>query len=165
MPFTPFHVGPHTVLGLPFGKRIDLPVFILANVFVDLEPLAVMSLGLPYPVHGIMHSFLLSLLILVPLSAGCYLLRSLFSEMMKLLRLPYDTGLRAMVLSGILGGWLHILTDAPLYSDIQPFYPSASNPLFGLVDVDRMYLLCSWALLPAIGIYLAIRCRQRRQTD
>ena len=165
MPFTPFHVGPHTVLGLPFGKRLDLPVFILANVFIDLEPLAVMSLGLHYPVHGIMHTFLLSLLILIPLSASCFALRNLFSDIMKGLRLPYETGLPKMVFSGILGGWLHILTDAPLYSDIQPFYPSASNPFFGLVDVDRLYLFCSWALVPAILIYLIIRFKQRRLTD
>ena len=165
MPFTPFHFGPHAVIGLPFGKRLDLPVFILANVFIDLEPLAVMGLGLSYPVHGIMHSFLLSLLLLIPLSAACFPLRNLFVELMGLLRLPYESSLAKMVFSGILGGWLHILTDAPLYSDIQPFYPSVSNPLFGLVKVDPMYLLCSWALLPAICIYLAIRFRQSRQTD
>ena len=43
MPFTPYHVGPSGFVGLVFGKWIDLPVFVLANVIVDVEVLAVQN--------------------------------------------------------------------------------------------------------------------------
>ena len=42
MPFTPYHFGPHGCVGLVLKRYLDLPVFMLANVAVDLEPLAVM---------------------------------------------------------------------------------------------------------------------------
>lgn len=161
MPFTPFHLGPHALVGLPLGKRIDLPVFILANIFIDLEPLLVMIYALPYPVHGVMHSLLLSLLILIPLSLACYPLRGLFAALMSGLRLPYATSCKKMVISGVLGGWLHIITDAPMYADIRPFYPSEANPLYRLITSDQMYRLCSWALLPAAAFYLLILLRKR----
>ncbi len=43
MPFTPYHFGPSGFVGLVFGKWIDLPVFVLANVIVDVEVLAVQN--------------------------------------------------------------------------------------------------------------------------
>jgi membrane-bound metal-dependent hydrolase YbcI (DUF457 family) len=165
VPFTPFHLGPHTLAGLPVSRGIDLPVFILANVFIDIEPLAIMIFDLPYPLHGIMHSFLISLAILVPLSIACFRFRDLFSKVMLFLRLPYNPGLVKMIVSGILGGWLHILTDAPLYADIRPLYPLTSNPFYGLIDMDLMYTLCSWALLPATLYYIGLRLLSDRQPE
>ena len=43
MPFTPYHFGPSGFVGLVFGKWIDLPVFVLANVIVDVEVLVVQN--------------------------------------------------------------------------------------------------------------------------
>ena len=37
MPFTPFHFGPHGCVGLPISKKINVLVFVLANVVVDIE--------------------------------------------------------------------------------------------------------------------------------
>ena len=58
MPFTPFHFGPSAVIVLPLNRYIDIPAFLLANIAVDIEPLAVMSLSLSYPLHGYAHSIL-----------------------------------------------------------------------------------------------------------
>ena len=57
MPFTPFHFGAHACIAFPLNKRIDIPVFILANVAIDIEPLLVITLNLSYPLHGYVHTF------------------------------------------------------------------------------------------------------------
>ena len=42
MPFTPFHFGAHACIAIPLRKIIDIPVFILSNIIIDIEPLIVM---------------------------------------------------------------------------------------------------------------------------
>ena len=58
MPFTPYHFGPSGFVGLALRRWLDVPVFVLANVVVDLEPLVVVLFGLDYPLHGYVHTFL-----------------------------------------------------------------------------------------------------------
>ena len=58
MPFTPYHFGAHACASLPFRHQLDVPVFIAANVVIDLEPLLVLGLHLDYPVHGYAHTLL-----------------------------------------------------------------------------------------------------------
>ena len=63
MPFTPYHFGPAAVVSLPLKKKIDIPVFILVNVVIDIEPLIVLIFKPEYPVHGYAHTLLFSLII------------------------------------------------------------------------------------------------------
>ncbi len=58
MPFTPFHFGAHACAALPAGKKINILVFILANVIIDIEPLLIMIFNFAYPLHGYAHTFL-----------------------------------------------------------------------------------------------------------
>lgn len=39
MPLTPFHLGPALLWGFVFLSYMGFPTFILANVFVDVEPI------------------------------------------------------------------------------------------------------------------------------
>jgi hypothetical protein len=57
MPFTPFHLGPALCLGIPLRNYIHAPTFILVNAILDIEPLIVLLLGLHYPLHGYLHTF------------------------------------------------------------------------------------------------------------
>ncbi len=61
MPFTPFHFGPTLGFGLSLRGYLHAPTFIIANVIVDVEPFLVLFLGLRYPLHGYLHTFLLAL--------------------------------------------------------------------------------------------------------
>ncbi|MHC4299546.1 MAG: hypothetical protein ACYS7Y_19890 [Planctomycetota bacterium] len=36
MPFTPYHFGPSGCVGLILRKWIDVPVFVLTNVIIDI---------------------------------------------------------------------------------------------------------------------------------
>ena len=40
MPFTPYHFGPSGFAGLLFRRWVNVPVFIAANVLIDIEVLA-----------------------------------------------------------------------------------------------------------------------------
>jgi membrane-bound metal-dependent hydrolase YbcI (DUF457 family) len=154
MPLTPFHFGPHATVVLPLARRLDLPAFLLANIAADLEPLTVMVTGGEGPLHGYVHSFLLGALACAVCGWLVFLARARLAQLMIWLRLPYIPTRKKAIVSAILGGWLHIITDAPLYADVRPFWPLTSNPLYGLVSDGAMYSLCAWLFIPALLLYL-----------
>jgi membrane-bound metal-dependent hydrolase YbcI (DUF457 family) len=156
MPFTPYHFGPSALIGLPLKRWIDIPVFVLANVVVDLEPLTVMVFRPDYPLHGYFHTFLFGGLVGLVWGLAAYLLlRPAFAFLMRVLRLSYQPGLLKMMSSGLLGIWLHVLTDSTLYKDMNPFWPIAGNPLHAIIAYRTVFLICEVSLIAAIVIYLA----------
>jgi membrane-bound metal-dependent hydrolase YbcI (DUF457 family) len=162
MPFTPFHFGPGAAIALPLYRRLDLPVFLLVNVFVDLEPLAVMLLGLPFPLHGTTHTLLGAAVIGAAWALVAWKIRRPLAWSMHLVGLPYDPGLGRMIVSSVLGAWLHVFLDAPLYGDIRPFFPSEANPLLGAVPASAEYAVCAALFVPALIIYVVVVSGRRR---
>ncbi len=153
MPFTPFHFGAHATVALPLRRKLDVPVFILANVIIDIEPLLVILFNLSYPLHGYMHTFVGSFIVGSLWGSIAYTLRKPLGRVMHFLSLPYSSSLRISILSGAAGSCLHVLFDAPIYVDIKPFYPLSINPLYGLVSTPIMYLLCILLFIPAFILY------------
>ena len=162
MPFTPYHFGAHACASLPFQRQLDVPVFIAANVVIDLEPLLVLGLHLDYPVHGYAHTLLFGGAIGLGFGALAYPFRAQLGALMKFLRLPYRPSWRRMALSGMLGAWLHVLFDAPLYGDIRPFYPLQANPLYGVISSQIVHTLCALLFVPAVLLYLYLALFDRR---
>ena len=80
MPFTPFHFGPHSCIGLPFYRSIDLVVFLGANIIIDLEPLLVLMNNFNYPLHGYCHTFLIGGLLGALLGIVAYLFRNIINS-------------------------------------------------------------------------------------
>jgi membrane-bound metal-dependent hydrolase YbcI (DUF457 family) len=154
MPFTPYHFGPSACIALPLRKYIDIPVFILANVVIDLEPLAVILFGLNYPLHGYFHTFLVGTVVALVWGLIAYWGKSILQRLMKLFHLSYESNFRKMLLSAILGIWFHILLDGQLYTDIQPFWPLDTNPFINLMTLKTVRLLCTISFLPAIVLYI-----------
>lgn len=137
MPFTPFHLGPGS-LGIFVRGILDLPTFIVASVIVDLEPLAVILFGLDYPMHGFFHTFVGGTLVALVLAGAAFLV------LRKVL-------IRMILLAALVGVWLHILLDAPLYTDMRPFWPIEANPLYGIVSPTIIYSLCGVAFLVGLA--------------
>jgi hypothetical protein len=154
MPFTPFHFGPHACVIFPLRHYIDVPIFIAASIAVDLEPLIVMLYGLKYPLHGYCHTFLVGGLVGLLLGFMAFPFRKFIGKEMSFFHLPYVPSLSKMLISGILGAWLHILFDAPLYGDIKPFYPLLSNPLLGIVSRKVVYGGSALLVIPVFAMYL-----------
>lgn len=157
MPITPYHLGPDLALALPLRKYIDLPVFLLSNVAVDIEPFTVTLFRLHYPYHGFCHTFLVGTAIGVLLALVCVNFKGVFKKLMNLVRLTYSTSFGKMTVSAIFGVWLHVLLDGFLNHDIKPFYPLASNPLYGILSQATVLHLCSFSFLLALAFYVLIQ--------
>ena len=152
MPFTPFHLGPALCLGIPMRKYIHAPTFILANVILDIEPLVVLFLGLHYPLHGYLHTFIAAIGVGAAFGLVMFLLERPMHPLYKRLLLEPQATLKKsqFIIAGVLGTILHVLFDAPLYWDIKPFYPLTANPLYGTVSSHEIYLLSVY--MGALGI-------------
>lgn len=130
MPFTPYHFGPSGFIGLVFRKWIDVPVFVLANVVVDVEVLVVMFFGLGSPHHRYCHTLLIGAAVGALWGAAAYPLRPLFEGLMRALYIPYKPHFWKMVISGILGVWLHVLIDGGYHHDVKVFWPNKTEWLW-----------------------------------
>ncbi len=165
MPFTPFHFGPHACVALPLQRYVDVPIFIGANVAIDIEPLLVMIYRFDYPLHGYCHTLLFGSVVGLLLGFVVFPFCKLIEKAMSLLRLPYSTSLLKMTVSGMLGAWMHILFDMPLYRDIIPFYPLSANPLYGVLSAKVIYGICALLFLAGLVLYLYMMFTRRIQTE
>jgi len=153
MPFTPYHFGPSACIALPLNRYIDVPVFVFANVIVDIEPLAVMIFGLSYPLHGYCHTFLIGCLVGALWAGIARSGKNIIQKVMRLLQLSYTATFGKMLISAILGVWFHVTLDSMIYSDIKPFYPFEFNPMRGIVTASSLYLISAISFIPALVIY------------
>ncbi len=165
MPFTPFHFGPHAAVALLLRRCIDLPVFIGANVAVDIEPFLVMAFNLNYPLHGYCHTFLFGGLLGFAWGSVAYPLRGLIGKASAALRLPYAPTFRKAVVSGVLGVWLHILFDSPIYHEMKPLYPSAANPFLDMLEMGTVYVVCALCFIPALVMLHMTATRRRGASE
>lgn len=160
MPFTPYHFGPSGFLGLIFKRWLDLPVFLLANVAIDLEVLFGSSRFPHQSWH--FHTLLIGGVVGAVLGLAMFPFRGFFGKVMELLRVPYKTGLKKMVISGVLGAWLHVVIDSFYHWDVEVFWPSKIKPLWKLVNPsfgsiskvqNEIRVICLWFLAAAVVVY------------
>ena len=156
MPFTPYHVGPALLVALLLYPLLDLPTFIVANLILDLEPLAVFLGLIDWPMHGVFHSFTLGTVVGVILALPMYYIRRFIKPIQMGNITPPNYTLKSIIKASILGVWIHILLDAFTYSDLNILYPIQWNPLLGLVPT-QMIINFSWLSIPAAFIIYLIR--------
>jgi len=158
MPFTPYHFGPSGFIGLVFGKWIDLPVFVLANVVVDVEVLVIGALGLGWPIHRYCHTLLIGAVVGALWGIAAYPLRHFFKKMMRVFYIPYKTSLRKMVISGVLGVWLHVLIDQAYHFDVKIFWPSKNmwlwQTIHGYITKQQIETICMLFFIAAFVVYI-----------
>ena len=75
---------------------------------------------------------------------------------MKVFRIPYHADFKKMIISGILGVWLHVLIDALQHRDMRPFWPSRIRPLYGLVGREKLETACIVFFVAAVIVYVVI---------
>ncbi len=153
MPFTPYHFGPSGFVGLVFRKWLDIPVFVLANVIVDIEVLVIAALGLGWPKHRYAHTLLIGAIVGIIWAVAAYPARPLFQKLMKLLRIPYKTNFRKMLVSGVLGVWLHVLIDGIYHWDVRVFWPSNAKLLFNIIPHGWIKPICAAFFFAALIPY------------
>jgi len=144
MPFPLYHLGPSAFVGLTLRKWLDVPVFILANVVVDIEVL----FNHHWPVHRYFHTLLIGTVVGAIWGIAAYPLRHFFEKIMQMLRIPYQTSFWKMAVSGVLGVWLHVVIDAIYHWDVRIFWPSNAKPLWRLISQDQVKVVC-------VGFFIA----------
>jgi hypothetical protein len=154
MPFTSYHFGPSSFIGLILRRWLDVPVFVLANVIVDLEVLVIWAFGLGWPVHRYAHTLLIGACVGVIWALVAYPARPLFEMLMRLLYIPYETDFWKMFISGILGVWFHVLIDGIYHWDTQMFWPSKAKPLFNIIPHGWMKPICAAFFFAALIPYV-----------
>ncbi len=155
MPFTPYHFGPSGFIGLIFRKWLDIPVFVLANVIVDLEVLVINFLGVGWPIHRYVHTLLIGAAAGIIWALAAWQLRNIFKKIMQILRIPYKPSLLKMLVSGVLGIWLHVVIDAIYHWDVCLFWPNKRiKPLYALVSKQQVEVICLVFLLAAVIPYV-----------
>ena len=163
MPFTPFHLGPALLFGFLFFQHLDFPTFLIANVIVDLEPFLILVLGLDLPLHGFFHSFPGGTI--VALALACAMMRGavFLKPVMGFFRLEQEHQPRGVFAAALSGVYLHILLDARLYTDIEPFYPLSANPFLSgsMFAGFEVYTFCVISGLAGVVLYL-VRIRKGR---
>lgn len=164
MPNTILHFGINSDIAFFFRKYSDLPALILINVFINFESFLVILFNLKYPIHGYLHTFLIGSLVAIIGAVLLYSLRSHLKKIMSFLRLPYEPAFKKILISSLVGAWVHILLDAPLYADIKPLFPLKANPLYGLISEFKMNLICLALFIPAFILYIDFRRRYRPTT-
>jgi membrane-bound metal-dependent hydrolase YbcI (DUF457 family) len=129
----------------------------------------VFSLNLDYPLHGFFHSFIGGTLVGLALSFVMFKLRRLTFTVMKFFRLEYEVSWKRVLAASLLGVYLHILLDAPLYMDIRPFYSFNVNPLFSgdmaaTIYVYMFYIFSFFAGVLVYALRLAVQAMKKSKT-
>ncbi len=155
MPFTPYHFGPSGFIGLTLRKWLDIPVFVLANVIVDVEVLVVRLLDAGWPIHRYIHTLLIGAAAGIAWVIVAYPMRNLFKKIMQILLIPYQTSFLKMLVSGILGVWLHVVIDSIYHRDVSLFWPNRKlRPLYKLVTTQQVEMICAILFIWVLILYI-----------
>src|SRR5262245_9699714 len=137
MPFTPFHLGPGAAFKAAGGGRFSFMVFGGSQVLMDIEPLVRIIRGDP-TVHGLSHTI-----------AGAFVIGSISVLMgkpisdfvLRRLRVPHaPMTWWAALWGGYIGTFSHIVLDAVVHPESQPWWPFfEGNALLGVMSVQGMH--------------------------
>ena len=152
VPFTPFHLGPSLLIGLLVFPILYLPAFLIGSIIVDVEPLGFLLLGLPVQ-HLFFHTFVGATISALVVSAILLPLRSVLGALMIKIRLSQSTTPIQLTTATLLGAYSHVLLDAFLYPEMQPFWPLLGNPFLGLVSSSTIYLFCTLCFIFAVIVF------------
>jgi len=156
MPFTPYHFGPALLLSVLLFPFLDVTTVMIASVILDLEPITILILGLPLPLHGFFHTYLGATIVALALSAMIWPFRSYLNQITSFFGLHQKSNSRNIILASLVGVYFHIFLDSFLYVEMIPFYPLLGNPFLGVVSSGSVYMFCVIAGLFGIVSY-AIR--------
>jgi membrane-bound metal-dependent hydrolase YbcI (DUF457 family) len=136
-----------------------VPTFIIGNVILDVEGFLVISLGLSYPLHGYLHTFLSAAVIGLLLGFVMFKLETPMQPFYRKIKIESDKSLKlkSFLLAGIFGAALHIVFDAFLYSEMMPFFPLTVNPFLSAgLSMSQVYNACVALSIIGLVCYVAI---------
>ncbi len=73
---------------------------------------------------------------------------------MSVFKLAQNSSFKKIIWTSFFGVYFHILLDAFLYEEMNPFYPIKGNPFLGMFSSQQVYLFCSVSFLIGLIFYL-----------
>jgi hypothetical protein len=161
MPITPLHLGPGAILKAAAGQHMSLSVFVFCQITMDLEVLGRLLVGAPQ-IHGFTNTALGATVILVPsVLLGrpvCQAFLRWWNSQLnpvqaRWLSVDPVITLKAAWIGGVLGIYSHVVLDALMHPDANPWAPfSPKNPFVGILSIESLNALCWWTIV--IGIFV-----------
>lgn len=159
MPFTPFHIGPALLVYTIFPILDPLALF-FGSVLVDIEFFLIVLLDLPFSIHGPLHSIIGIFLLLPVFLIATLVTRKALPKIDPFFKPKSAHPIRLTIISCLIGGFSHVLLDAPLYSDLSLTWPLLDyNPLFKMASPIGIY---SFSVLSFMIGFLILIIRKRK---
>lgn len=155
MPFTPFHMGPGLLMKALFQGSFSLMIFGWTQIVMDIQPLIVLISGEGH-LHGFTHTFIGSTIIaIISTFTGKYLSEFFINLLDK--RKIFNITWIVAIISSFLGSYSHVILDAIMHSDVEPFYPFVKiNPLLEYMDLMQLHKFCLYTGLIGSVLYFCI---------
>ncbi|GAA6170015.1 zinc dependent phospholipase C family protein [Sessilibacter corallicola] len=157
MPFTPFHMGPGMVIKALLQGSFSLMVFGWAQIVMDIQPLIVLITGEGH-LHGFSHTYVGAILLAIfSALSGKYL--SEIGLFILGLNKQWQVQIAWWVafLSAFIGTFSHVLLDAIMHSDVEPFYPfTLNNPFLGVISVQTLHKWCIYSAFVGGILYFLV---------
>ncbi len=157
MPFTPFHMGPGIVIKALLQGSFSLMVFGWAQIVMDIQPLIVLITGEGH-LHGFSHTYVGAILLAIfSALSGKYL--SEIGLFILGLNKQWQVQIAWWVafLSAFIGTFSHVLLDAIMHSDVEPFYPfTLNNPFLGVISVQTLHKWCIYSAFVGGILYFLV---------
>lgn len=164
MPFTPYHMGPGILVKSVLQGSFSLMVFGWAQIVMNIQPLFVLISGEGH-LHGFSHTFVgATLLAVVAALTGKYL-SEIGLKVVGLSKQPNPITIKwwIVVVSAFIGTYSHIMLDAVMHIDMQPYFPiNVSNPLLGVVSIPTLHKFCLYTGMLGALLYFFIQQRAIR---
>ena len=158
MPFTPFHMGPGILVKAILQSSFSLMVFGWAQIVMDIQPLFVLISGEGH-LHGFSHTFVgASLLAIFAAVSGKYL-SQVGLWILKLTESPtVPIQWWVCLLSAFLGCYSHVVLDAIMHSDVEPYFPfTLANPFLQVISVSALHKICVYTGLIGGVTYFSVQ--------
>ncbi|MCE2029572.1 metal-dependent hydrolase [Sessilibacter corallicola] len=157
MPFTPFHMGPGMVIKALLQGSFSLMIFGWAQIVMDIQPLIVLITGEGH-LHGFSHTYVGAILLAIfSALSGKYL--SEIGLFILGLNKQWQVQIAWWVafLSAFIGTFSHVLLDAIMHSDVEPFYPfTLNNPFLGVISVQTLHKWCIYSAFVGGILYFLV---------
>ncbi|WP_423746943.1 hypothetical protein V5735_22705 (plasmid) [Haladaptatus sp. SPP-AMP-3] len=153
MPLTPFHLGIGLFLGLACYRWLDFPTLCVGTVIVDTRSIAIYFGPFTGNLHGPLHTLIGGTFLAGVLAAAMFKLKPYWNLIAGPVGLAQNRSISKILAASIVGVYTHLILDAIMHSDMQPFYPLEGNPLYGALYLSDLYVICFSGFLFGFLLY------------
>jgi len=139
-------------------------VFGWAQVVMDIQPLVVLITG-EGQLHGFSHTYIGATLLGVFSAVSGKYLSEIGLTLIGISKIenPIKISWFVAFLSAFIGTYSHIILDAIMHSDMQPYYPvSMENSFITIITIKELHLLCLYSAGVGTVLFFVIQILVRK---